>query len=82
MAVVREDAKLLAEFILVDAIKARDLKIKDLINEIITLREKNSVLEQEKDILIKYIPDTHLRAALEELGTHSEFTNAEYFAGR
>ena len=94
MAVVREDAKLLAvckkcefftitEHDFIQMITARDNKIADLKKQLADLKEVCSRLEDEKEIILKHVPDTHLRVALEELVAHSEaFTAAEYFAGR
>ena len=94
MAVVREDAKLLAvckkcefftitEHDFIQMITTRDKKIADMQKQIADLKEVCSRLEDEKEIILKHVPDTHLRVALEELVAHSEaFTAAEYFAGR
>jgi hypothetical protein len=94
MAVVREDAKLLAvckkcefftitEHDFIQMITARDLKISNLSKQIEDLKEVCSRLEDEKEIILKHIPRHLLDDVVEELVNHSEaFTGAEYFAGR
>jgi hypothetical protein len=58
-------------------------EIADLKKQLADLKEVCSRLEDEKEIILKHVPDTHLRVAVEELVAHSEaFTAAEYFAGR
>ena len=58
-------------------------KIADLKKQLADLKEVCSRLADEKEIILKHVPDTHLRVAVEELVAHSEaFTAAEYFAGR
>ena len=55
----------------------------DLKKQLADLKEVCSRLEDEKEIILKHVPDTHLRVAIEELVAHSEdFNGAEYFAGR
>ena len=94
MAVVREDAKLLAvckkcefftitEHDFIQMITARDKMITDMAKRITDLQEVCSRLEDEKEIILKHIPRHLLDNAVKELVAHSEaFTGAEYFAGR
>ena len=75
MSINRPDGAFTVEFLLKE--------IADLKKQLADLKEVCSRLEDEKEIILKHVPDTHLRVALEELVAHSEaFTAAEYFAGR